>query len=128
MVGLVPALHASRGDVHIALQQGARHTAGGHQLTRRTLVVAEVALALVLIGFGALTALFTFPLAFHLGSLAYRLDIGDAANAIRSKNLSVVAHPANSTSRCDIRKLETMASERFPQTAILSASRYGRLW
>ena len=36
-----------------------------------------------------------------------RLDIGDAANAIRSKNLSVVAHPANSTSRCDIRKLET---------------------
>jgi hypothetical protein len=56
-----------------------------------------------------------------------RLDIGNAANAIRSKNLSVVAHPANSTSRCDIRKLETMASERFPQTAILSASRYGRL-
>jgi hypothetical protein len=47
-----------------------------------------------------------------------RLDIGDAANAIRSKNLSVVAHPANSTSRCDIRKLETMASEGFPQTAI----------
>ena len=45
------------------------------------------------------------------------LDIGDAANAIRSKNLSVVAHPANSTSRCDIRKLETRASERFPQTA-----------
>jgi hypothetical protein len=35
------------------------------------------------------------------------LDVGDAANAIRSKNLSVVAHPANSTSRCDIRKSET---------------------
>jgi hypothetical protein len=35
------------------------------------------------------------------------LDVGDTANAIRSKNLSVVAHPANSTSRCDIRKPET---------------------
>jgi hypothetical protein len=57
------------------------------------------------------------------GSLSRdRLDIGDAANAIRSKNLSVVAHPANSTSRCDIRKLETIASECLSQTAILSAS------
>ena len=45
-----------------------------------------------------------------------RFNIGDAANAIRSKNLSVVAHPANSTSRCDIRKLETRASETaFPR-------------
>ena len=44
-----------------------------------------------------------------------RLDIGDSANAIRSKNLSVVAHAANITSRCDIRKLETRAGERFPK-------------
>src|SRR5689334_3196049 len=44
-----------------------------------------------------------------------RLDIGDAANAIRSKNLSVVAHAANSTSRCDIRKLETRAASVFPR-------------
>jgi putative ABC transport system permease protein len=49
VVGLVPAFHASRGDLHIALQQSARHSAGSHQLTRRTLVVAEVALALVLL-------------------------------------------------------------------------------
>src|SRR5438046_8234654 len=42
------------------------------------------------------------------------LDIGDAANAIRSKNLSVVAHPANSTSRCDIRKPETVAMTKSP--------------
>ncbi|MEN3333754.1 MAG: putative transport system permease protein [Blastocatellia bacterium] len=48
-VGLIPALHASRADLHIGLQQGSRRTAGGHQLTRRTLVVAEVALALVLL-------------------------------------------------------------------------------
>ena len=48
-VGLVPALHASRDDLHVALQQSSRQTAGGHQMTRRLLVVAEVALALVLL-------------------------------------------------------------------------------
>jgi putative ABC transport system permease protein len=55
MVGLIPALHASRNDLHTGLQQGSRRTVGGHQLTRRALVVAEVALALVLlIGAGLL--------------------------------------------------------------------------
>lgn len=49
VVGLVPALYASRGDLHTGLQQTSRRTAGRHQLTRRTLVVAEVALALVLL-------------------------------------------------------------------------------
>ena len=43
------------------------------------------------------------------GSLSRdRLDVGDAANAIRPKNLSVLAHSANSTSRRGIRKPETM--------------------
>jgi len=55
LVGLVPALHASRNDLRRELQQSSRRTAGGHQLTRRALVVAEVALALVLlIGAGLL--------------------------------------------------------------------------
>ena len=49
VVGLVPALHASRGDLHTGLQQSSRRAAGGHQLTRRALVVTEVALALVLL-------------------------------------------------------------------------------
>ncbi|HEY0378385.1 MAG TPA: ABC transporter permease [Pyrinomonadaceae bacterium] len=49
LVGLIPALHASRGDLHTGLQQSSRRTAGGQQLTRRMLVVAEVALALVLL-------------------------------------------------------------------------------
>jgi putative ABC transport system permease protein len=49
VVGLVPALHVSRSDLHLGLQQSSRRTAGNHQLTRRTLVVAEVALALVLL-------------------------------------------------------------------------------
>jgi putative ABC transport system permease protein len=49
VVGLVPALHASRADLRIGLNQSSQRTAGGHQLTRRALVVAEVALALVLL-------------------------------------------------------------------------------
>jgi len=49
VVGLIPALHASRGDLHVGVQQSSGRTAGGHQLTRRTLVVAEVAIALVLL-------------------------------------------------------------------------------
>ena len=49
LVGLIPALHMSRDDLHIGLQQSSQRTAGGHQTTRRMLVVAEVALALVLL-------------------------------------------------------------------------------
>jgi putative ABC transport system permease protein len=48
-VGLAPALHASRSDLNTGLQQSSLRTARGHQRTRRTLVVAEVALALVLL-------------------------------------------------------------------------------
>ncbi|MBZ5722720.1 MAG: ABC transporter permease [Acidobacteriia bacterium] len=48
-VGLVPALYASRKQLHVGVQQSSGRTAGGHQLTRRSLVVAEVALALVLL-------------------------------------------------------------------------------
>lgn len=48
-VGLIPALHASQGDLNIKLQQSSRRTAGGHQWMRRTLVIAEVSLALVLL-------------------------------------------------------------------------------
>ena len=48
-VGMIPALHAWRRDPQSGLQQSSRGTIGGHQLTRRTLVVAEVALAFVLL-------------------------------------------------------------------------------
>ena len=49
VVGIVPALGASRGDLHAGLQQTSQRTTGGHRLTRNALVVAEVALALVLL-------------------------------------------------------------------------------
>ena len=49
LVGLVPGFQASRNDPLSGLQQGSQRTSGSHQRTRRTLVVAEVALALVLL-------------------------------------------------------------------------------
>ena len=47
--GAIPALQASKSDPHRDLQHGWRRGSGGHYRTRRALVVAEVALALVLL-------------------------------------------------------------------------------
>ena len=47
--GLTPALQAARNDPQRALQQGSRRTVGGHRRARAALVVAEVAIALVLL-------------------------------------------------------------------------------
>lgn len=49
IVGSVPALHASRSGPQMGLQQSSRRTAGGYQFARGTLVVSEVALALMLL-------------------------------------------------------------------------------
>jgi putative ABC transport system permease protein len=73
-VGLTPALHASRGDLYIKLQQSSRRTAGGHQWMRRTLVIAEVSLALVLLVaagllFRSLSRLFAIDPGFETSQL-----------------------------------------------------------
>ncbi len=49
VVGLAPALSAARDDPLVALHEGSQRTAGSHHATRRSLVVAEVGLALVLL-------------------------------------------------------------------------------
>jgi putative ABC transport system permease protein len=48
-MGLVPAVAATRSGLHEGLQQGSRRMAGGRRVVRSALVVAEVALALVLL-------------------------------------------------------------------------------
>ena len=48
-VGLAPALQGARADQHVALQGTSRRTTGSHGRTRGALVVAEVALAVVLL-------------------------------------------------------------------------------
>ncbi len=47
-VGLIPALHASRTNLQPGMQHGSGRATIRHEWTRRSLVVAEVALALVL--------------------------------------------------------------------------------
>jgi putative ABC transport system permease protein len=48
-VGLIPAMQSSRTDLRTAMQLSSRGAVGNHQLTRRTLVVTEIALAMVLL-------------------------------------------------------------------------------
>jgi putative ABC transport system permease protein len=49
LVGLLPALYASRNDPQSGLRDGARTTVGGHHVARRALVIAEVSISLVLL-------------------------------------------------------------------------------
>jgi len=74
VVGLIPALHAYRADVVVNLQSNSRTNIGGQQLTRQTLVVAEVALALVLLVSAgllmvSLQRLFAIPAGFNASNL-----------------------------------------------------------
>jgi putative ABC transport system permease protein len=74
VVGLIPALQASRAGLGVGLQQSSRRTAGTHASTRGTLVVAEVALAVVLLVSAglllrSLQRLFSVPVGFDASRL-----------------------------------------------------------
>jgi len=47
--GVVPSIQVSRADLYDALKDGGRGSTRGRQMTRRALVIAEIALALVLL-------------------------------------------------------------------------------
>lgn len=64
-VGLVPALAVFRGGLNTGMRQVSRRAAGGHEWIRRILVVAEVALALVLL-VGAGLLLHSLARLFHV--------------------------------------------------------------
>jgi len=60
LFGLAPGWQAARTDVNESLKEGSRGSSAGHQRTRHLLVIAEVALALVLlVGAGLLINSFT---------------------------------------------------------------------
>jgi putative ABC transport system permease protein len=74
VVGVIPALHAYRADLVGSLKLNSRTNIGGQQLTRQALVVAEVALALVLLVSAgllmiSLQRLFAIPAGFNASNL-----------------------------------------------------------
>ncbi len=80
-VGLVPALQSTRRDLRSGVQSGARTTGGASHLLRRSLVVVEVALALVLlVGAGLM-----------LRSLARLFDVAPGFDASRVLTMQVDA-------------------------------------
>ncbi len=67
-VGVIPALRASRAELNLGLQQASNRTTGDHKVTREALVVAEVALAVVLlVGAGLLLRSIKDLLAVNVG-------------------------------------------------------------
>jgi putative ABC transport system permease protein len=99
MIGLLPALQASRSDPRSGLEQNSRQTTGGHHLTRRVLMVAEVAFALVLLASAGLL----------LRSLQrlFAIDPGFNASHLLTLQLQTVGH-----------KFDQDATERFFSQAL----------
>jgi putative ABC transport system permease protein len=101
VVGLIPALHAYRTDLVGSLQLNSRHNIGGQQFTRQALVIAEVALALVLLVSAgllmvSLQRLFAVPPGFNASNVltvrvqtSKRFDI-QATQRIFTQSLSAV--------------------------------------
>ena len=98
--GLVPALQASSPDLNETLKEGGRGSTGGRQRARSVLVVAEVALALVLL-IGAGLMLQTF-------SRLRQIDAGFNPKNLLSMMLSLspVKYSEGSKSRAFFKQLE----------------------
>jgi putative ABC transport system permease protein len=82
--GLIPALQAARGDPHQNLQLGSRRASGGHRRTRSALVVAEVALALVL--------LVTSGLLLRSIERLFAVPVGFASDGLLTMRVQTVGH------------------------------------
>ena len=94
VVGLWPAVRASRTDLDPSIRQGSRRTAGGRSVARGSLVVAEVALALML--------LVSAGLLLRSLNAALRRRRGIRADA--------VAHDASADVRREVRRLRRDAT------------------
>ncbi len=84
VVGMIPAFHFSRGELQLEVQQSSRRYAGGHQLTRRSLVVAEVAIAMVL--------LVSAGLLLHSLRHLFAIDPGFDASHVLTMQVQVSGH------------------------------------
>jgi putative ABC transport system permease protein len=103
VLGLIPARYASPGDLRMGLQQSSARTAGRQQLMRRALVVAEVAIALVLLAstgllLRSLVRLFAIDpgfdashvLTMQVEETGHRLDDDSSRNRFFSQALEAV--------------------------------------
>lgn len=86
VVGLVPAMQASRSELHTGLRQGSDRTTGSRQWTRNLLVMAEVSLAaMLLVGTGLLLRsmqhLFSVDTGFH-GSGLLTMQVQDSGHPL----------------------------------------------
>ena len=124
--GLIPALHAAHSDPHRDLQQASRRLAGGPGRLRGALVVAEVALALVLLVstgllLRSLQRLFAVPVGFdspHLLTMqvqtsGHRFDDHSARRRFFEQALEAV------------RNVPGVASAAFTSLLPLSGDQYG---
>ncbi|HLY20152.1 MAG TPA: ABC transporter permease [Bryobacteraceae bacterium] len=105
LVGLIPALQASRGGLVSGIQLVSRRTAGGRLMTRRVLVVAEVALAIVLLVsagllWRSLARVFSIPPGFDAARLltmqvqynGHRYDANSVRRRFLTSSLDAVRH------------------------------------
>ena len=101
--GVIPALQAARSDPHMEMKLGSQRTAGGHRGARGALVVAEVALALVLLVSSGLLLrtlrhLFAVPLGFdprglitmQVQAVGHRYDSVAATERLYERQLDAV--------------------------------------
>jgi len=141
--GLIPALQAARSDPHRELQQGSRRSAGGHRRTRSALVVAEVALALVLLVssgllFRSLERLFAVAVGFdssrvltmQVQAAGQRLEADTARNQFFAQTLDAVRRvpgitAAGLTSQLPLSGDRDEYGAQFEATPTQSAETYG---
>jgi len=141
--GIMPALQAARNDPHTEMQSGSQRTVGGHRRTRRALVVAEVALALMLLVASglllrSLQRLFAVPVGFdpsgmvtmQVQAVGHRYDADDARQRLFDRELEAVrAVPgvisAGFTSQLPLSGDRDQYGARFAATATRPAQVYG---
>jgi putative ABC transport system permease protein len=85
LFGLVPALHASRGNLHESMKEGTRGNTGARSLVRNALVVVQVSLALV-----CLVGALLFVRTFRNLSLA---DVGFDTRPLMSMRMFLTGEP-----------------------------------
>ncbi|HKD45090.1 MAG TPA: ABC transporter permease [Candidatus Angelobacter sp.] len=125
LAGLIPGLHAWRNDPRGGLEQSSRTVAGGHRV-RRTLVVVQVALALVL--------LVSAGLLFHSMKLLLSVDPGFDSSHLLTMQVQTSGHRLEAddarhlffTKALEaVRQVPGVASAAFTSLLPLSGEQYG---